>query len=361
MKTFKLLLTMVLCLALIFTCATSFTSCKPKNDAETNEDSSSNNTSDENSGNVDSGNQDSGNTDSGNTDSGNNDSGNGNTSTHTHSYDTSAITKYPGVNAKGEKTFYCSCGDSYTEEIEAVTVVLPSFANVLAEMIGEHTYGLEISSGSEIVLVKEARESGCSPDGPTYDNGFKDFLAVKVAEASVSGEGGVFKGMLKVEIGYVNVILDGTYTSDLVVHPDTFDTILTLDLYVNGDAVSVSAGLDGDLSEEEIEDISREIYSSIANSVGLTYDQLVELYYISGQLKEYAPLVDGVVDVINSINMSGNNADLNELVALIASTIMDSEQDGNNTIYTIRAENLSELIDNIDNKTVVELIDAKYG
>ena len=41
----------------------------------------------------------------------------GGDSTHTHSY-TEEITKAPTCSAKGEKTFTCSCNDSYTEAIE---------------------------------------------------------------------------------------------------------------------------------------------------------------------------------------------------------------------------------------------------
>ena len=38
---------------------------------------------------------------------------------HTHSYDEGEVTTAPGCETKGEKTFTCECGDTYTEEIPA--------------------------------------------------------------------------------------------------------------------------------------------------------------------------------------------------------------------------------------------------
>ena len=332
MKKFKLLLAIVLCLALIFTCAVSFASCKNK---------------DGDNGAAGSGSESSGNENSGNETPGDN------TPPHKHSY-TAAITKYPGVNVKGEKTFKCSCGDYYVEEIEAATFTIPSLSDALAEIIGEHTYGLEVSTGSEIVLVKEA-------DVENSVNGYKNFIAFKVAEASVSGEGGVFKGMLALEVGYVSVELDGSSSSESCVLPDTFDKIITIDAYVNGEAVSISFGENDDVKETEIENISRVIYSAIADRVGLTYDQLVELYYVADQLGEYAPLVEGIVDVINASKLPEAQQGLNELVALIASTVFTTAQDGDNVIYSLNIEDLDELIAAIENKTVTELIDEEYG
>ena len=46
-------------------------------------------------------------------------SGSGSGTTHTHSY-TSAITKQPTCTVAGEKTFTCTCGDTYTQPVSAV-------------------------------------------------------------------------------------------------------------------------------------------------------------------------------------------------------------------------------------------------
>lgn len=336
MKNLKLLLALVLCLALVFTCMFSLSSCK-KDENPTPDDNAGDNSTDQPSADQPGADQ----------------PGGDNPPAHTHSYTTSVITKYPGVNTKGVKTFYCSCGDSYTEDIEAVTINLPSLASIVASVIGEHTYALEIGADSKIVLVKEA-------DIENQVNGYKDFVAFKVAEASVSGEGGVFKGSLSVELGYTSIPLDGSVDPDTVLAPENFDKVTELDVYVNGEAVSVSYGVNGDVSTSEVENISRELYSSIAESVGLTYDQLTELYYAASQLETFLPLVEGVINAVKT-NVPQPEVGIEELVAMIAGSVFTTEQDGNNVVYVLDIEGLNELLLLIEDKTVAELIDAEFG
>ena len=48
---------------------------------------------------------------------------------HTHVY-VETVTKEPTYTEKGEKTFACECGESYTEEIDILIIKNPTFEKV---------------------------------------------------------------------------------------------------------------------------------------------------------------------------------------------------------------------------------------
>ena len=147
---------------------------------------------------------------------------------HTHSY-TYVVSKYPTTTTEGERLYTCSCGDSYTEKIDAVTVALPSFADAIAAIIGEYTYTASLSENASFILVNE-----WVPDVDL--RGQKSFLVIKIGTASISGKDATLKANLDVELGSVNVALEDQ-PADLVVLPDTFTSMIKLSVLVNGDNV----------------------------------------------------------------------------------------------------------------------------
>lgn len=325
MKSFRHLLMLILCLALVISCVFALSSCKKDEKEDDNT--------------VDAGNND--------------DNGNNNGNEHTHSY-TSTVTRLPGVNTTGVRTYSCSCGHTYTEDIEAVTVTLPSVADMLASIIGANTYSVEIGEDAEVILIEELSDW-------EYGTGDKTFVAIKVANAEVSGEGNKLTATLSVELGIANVTLNGSVSSDEVAFPGTFDAVNALNIYVNGDDVSVEVTSDG-ITDKVDANISDEFYNALAESMGTTREGLLEGVYLMQTLQNYLPLVEGLAQAIASINIPEANVSALEVLAILCNGLVDvTTEDNGDTVYALDLASIADVVAEFDGMTLAQIIDAQYG
>ncbi len=272
---------------------------------------------------------------------------------HTHDYKTT-IVRFPTTTTTGVKVITCAgCGETRTETIEAVTMTLPTISDVILGVLGSNSFSAEIAPESELVLVREL-------DNYENDQGYKNFIAFNLAQVYVGG-GDELTAYVKLNVGVASFILDGTVLPEDIAKPTEFDSVLTLELYVNGEDVSIAAGEDGQVNEMTAE-LSRAFYDGIAGMIGITYDDLVELVYVAGVAENYLPIAEGVINAIASIELPEANADALEIVSAIAGSCVVSEtQPDGSVVYSLDLTALAELVETYKDKTVAELIDAQYG
>lgn len=272
---------------------------------------------------------------------------------HTHDYKTTVV-RFPTTTTTGVKVITCAgCGETRTETIEAVTMTLPTISDVILGVLGSNSFSAEIAPESELVLVREL-------DNYENDQGYKNFIAFNLAQVYVGG-GDELTAYVKLNIGVASFILDGTVLPEDIASPTEFDSVLTLEFYVNGEDVSIAVGEDGVVNETTAE-LSRAFYDGIAGMIGITYDELVELVYVAGVAENYLPIAEGVINAIASIKLPEANADALEIVSAIAGSCVVSEtQPDGSVIYSLDLTALAELVETYKDKTVAELIDAQYG
>ncbi len=272
---------------------------------------------------------------------------------HTHDYKTTVV-RFPTTTTTGVKVITCAgCGETRTETIEAVTMTLPTISDVILGVLGSNSFSAEIAPESELALVRELNN---------YENnqGYKNFIAFNLAQVYVGG-GDELTAYVKLNIGVASFILDDTVLPEDIEKPTEFDSVLTLELYVNGEDVSIAVGEDGEVNEMTAE-LSRAFYEGIAGMIGVTYDELVEMVYVAGVVENYLPIAEGVINAIASIQLPEVNADALEIVSAIAGSCVVSEtQPDGSVVYSLDLTALAELVETYKDKTVAELIDAQYG
>lgn len=73
---------------------------------------------------------------------------------HTHVY-VETITKEPTYTEKGEKTFTCECGDTYTEEINVLALETPKFSGVENTTKGIKVYWNEVEGATSYKIFRK--------------------------------------------------------------------------------------------------------------------------------------------------------------------------------------------------------------
>lgn len=268
-----------------------------------------------------------------------------------HKYE-ALITKYPSVSEAGEKSFTCpSCGDKKTEEIAALTVSLPKVSEVIAGMIGGVSCQLSLEEGSSITIVDEYSAEV---------NGQKVYVSVDVAEALIDTIDGELAGHIKLEFNTYSVALDGTNEADTAT-----GTVNTgaLYLYVNGEAISLEVtDFDGSKMTQE-SNMSELVYTAIAQSMGMTYNDFMDIAYIYTEVAEYAPKIAAMVGsaVGSSISVEYIES-LETLCNLFAeNVIVETKDENGNSVYTLNMQALDLFLDEIDGKTVGQYVDEVFG
>ncbi|MBE6536788.1 MAG: hypothetical protein E7673_02420 [Ruminococcaceae bacterium] len=277
-----------------------------------------------------------------------------------HTY-VSEITKYPSATENGSKNVKCSvCGEGHAEKIDAFTASLPDVSAAIASMIKEGTYTLGATKGSNIALVRELSDY-------TNANGDKMFIAFKVAEAQLSSDGIAAKGYLKLEFGTAAKLLDGSVPSGEVEMPATFDNAGALEIYLNGNDVSISVEFDGVTTFEDELTVNEVFFSAIAEALGMEFEELVTAIYLSDRAGELTDTVMALISALDKIELpeadTDSLTDLGALLSLVAGNIVkaSTELDGS-TVYTLNVNALKEISDALDSSaTLGDLLNKLYG
>lgn len=272
----------------------------------------------------------------------------------------SAIIEYPSVNTAGKKKLSCvNCTYSEEHKIDAFTATLPDVSAFLTEVIKEGEYSLNVKEGSTIVFVTELDE---------YDednNGEKFFLALNLANAEIKNENSVVTGLLEVEFGTASKVIDGSVPAKEVTAPETFDKAGAIEIYLNGNDISISVTLDGVENSQDIT-VNEVFYSAVAEMLGMTYDDLVTAIYLGNKAMDVIPSAMAIVSVLDSIELPEISDEYTEALSLlfanVAQNIITSETDADgNTIYNVDMEALTALVEAIEGKTVIEFLGEVYG
>ena len=271
-----------------------------------------------------------------------------------HDYD-EHITRYPTTSTTGVKKLVCSrCNDTKTEDIEAVSFSLPSVADFIAAALEDGTYSIKADEDTQIIMVKELDDYTYSSDA------YKTFLAFRLAEAELTVNGALINGFIKLEMGLSSVALNADLSADEAEKPD-FEDILTLELFLNGDSVSVTACENEYVVTDEEYDLREVFYTAVAASLGITYDELVEAGYIIDKATGYLPIIGKLLENLGSIEIPEANAKLPEILAVIGGSLVSITELEGDTVYTFDTDALAELVELYENKTVAEILDAQYG
>lgn len=272
----------------------------------------------------------------------------------------SEITEYPSASKAGKKTLECAdCDHSEVETIAAFTASLPNVSETLASMIKEGKYSLSAKDGSTLILLTELNDY-------TEGTGTKTFIAFNVAKAELSSENSVVKGLLKLEFGTATKVVDGSVSASDIAAPETFDVAGAVDLYLNGDDISISVVFNGITEVNETVSVNEAFYSALAQILGIDYEELITAIYVGGKIQDIVPSAMSIISAIENIKLPAIKNDSLESYMLLFSTIGENmitvETDGDgNTVYTVDVAALTLFIEEIEDKTVVQFLNETYG
>ncbi len=266
-----------------------------------------------------------------------------------------SIVRYPSTKATGVKKLVCSrCDDTVTEDIEAVSFSLPSVAEFIAASLDDGTYSIKADENTQIITVREL-------DDYTYSsNAYKRFFAFRLAEAALTVSNSSVNGTLKLELGVSEVALSADVSADEAEKPN-FEDVLTLEIFLNGDAVSVSAYENNYKAHDEDYDLRKVFYTAVAESIGMTYGELVEVGYITDKAAGYLPLIGELLQSIESIELPEASVNLPAILSVIGVSLVNVTEGENGTVYTFDTDALSALVEDYGYMTVAEMLDAQYG
>jgi len=259
-----------------------------------------------------------------------------------HSY-VEKVTRFPTPLTSGVKSKMCTgCGIHTDTPIEAVTFTLPELSGFLKSLVGTNV--IEISAeDAQIILIDEI----VTGEESTYD---KQYIAVKTGYLEINGEGENIYALFNIELGIASY---DSLDQDAI---PTFENHITVDVIVNGEDVSVAVTENEELNEGSY-NLSEVLYTALASSMNMTYDQFKELVYVGGKANALIPLIQGIVDTIVSIEMPEGSFNLASLLSLV----VEIEELENGAIYRLNFSEFAKAVKALSGKTVTELIDAQYG
>ena len=263
--------------------------------------------------------------------------------------------KYPTFAENGERTRVCRvCNHTEKETIEAVSAVLPSVSKVLGKAIGTLSATVEMTEGSQFVLVNDVTEN----DLP---GGTKRAFVVDVAEAMISGDGEDLQGHLMLKIGTAETELTGLVSSKDAEVDMTDAEYVEFYLYVNGDTVSIEMN-----GETATKDLSDELYNAIAQMLGMeSYEQMLESFAWTQGLGDLLPILEKLaettVEGIPTISPDYMEKLDQVFESMGEDIIAETTDDNGNTVYSLNFEALNRLTENLEGKTVAAYLAEVFG
>ncbi len=258
-----------------------------------------------------------------------------------HNYE-EKVTRFPTTLHTGILSTICSeCGDTHDEEIEAVSVTLPHVAEFIKSFVGMNEVSIN-AANTEIIFIDEIE----SEDGAT-----KRFIAIDLTCFELSGKEEELSARITFELGIATLDASSEETEP------AFSTEMLVDIFVNGDDVSVSITEGDDLESSDI-DLTEEFYGYIAEQFGMTYEELAETYYLLEKVTEYLPVLERLLDWLMSVQLPESTEGFDTVTALIYDAVVTVDDDG---YYHLDVSGLIEVVEMLQDKTVAGVIDYYFG
>ena len=272
-----------------------------------------------------------------------------------HSFYVDSI-EYPTPGSNGTKELVCStCRKSVSEEIVATSFIIPSATDLIATLIGE--LAVTVHLDDDTVFITSAEYSDNS-----YGKDYADFYAIQVGDAELSNKDGVLQGYVLFELGTAHYEYANGYNSST---PTDFTTFIELSLYLEGDALSYEITLGEEVQEDEV-DINEVWFNTIGQMTGLTYNDLMGISYAYSEFTELIPQLESLLTALTEIELPKINEDFGEsfveLFGLFGDSILTvSDGENGNKIYRTNIQSVNVLLDEIEGKTLTDLLDTMFG
>lgn len=277
---------------------------------------------------------------------------------------TPTITKYPSAKEGGTKTFSCTrsgCTHSYNEPINSLVLSLPEISKTVAPYFGNKTYTLKLDEGAKIIYTKELDDYD-----QEYVDGFKGFITVAIAEASIGAKGDVLQGHIKFTEYISQVPLEKAGDVDTAVEPQEADAVASVYIYLNGDDISfeyVTEDNSGKTEEADNYKITELVAKAVADMLYVDEQAVLAVINACVELEAYAPLVEGIIASIETaIDPEKLAASLEKLETFFSDDIISVETDASgNSVYSLNVNAIKTFIEERADVTVSTMIDDQYG
>lgn len=268
----------------------------------------------------------------------------------------------PTLKNEGYKSMACRvCNYEVTENLsalDAIGIPIPEFSDILASLIEEISFSLEVFDDSKVVYTSVSSNN-------RVQNGEKRFYAVELCEAKLFTEDSTPKGYLKIKINESVVALDGT-ENPANVTAGKYNTLASAYIYLDGSELAVElTNADGDKLENNC-NITELLFGRVLGEMGMTTDDAVSLLYFVTEFAECLPGLEEFANAIQEIKLPQFSSELPGEIAnlfdLFGEKFFEKTTKADGTVvYTTDITAISVLLDAIKSKNVEEAIDSVYG
>ena len=268
------------------------------------------------------------------------------------------IIKNPTMEEAGIRRYTCSrCNDSYEEEIDALSAVLPDISSAIFSIFGDVDFRLSAAKDSTIVLIEEI--SG-SENVENYV-----FIALNIAEICINTKGEVPEARLVLEFGMANATINSGEEAPTV---ESFDKVAAIAVFLTGDQIAFELiDLEG-VTETGVYSANELFYTAVANYFGISYDELLMVVSQINDLQQYLPLIEEILGSLGTdlpeieAGTYSVSEESNPVFTFDFETIFTTTVDENgNTVYTFNIEAIKDFITSLNDITVGEYVDSTYG
>ena len=274
-----------------------------------------------------------------------------------HDYKSEVI-KNPTMGEAGIRCYTCSrCNDSYEEEIDALSAVLPDISNAIFSIFGDVDFRLSAAKDSTIVLIEEIG------GGENVENYV--FFAINIAEITINTKAEVPEARFILEFGMAHATVNRGDEEPTV---DNFDSVAAIAVFLTGDQIAFELiDLEG-VTESGAYSANELFYTAVANYFGISYDELLMVVSQINDLQQYLPLIEEILGSLGTdlpeieAGTYSVSEESNPVFTFDFETIFTTTVDENgNTVYTFNIEAIKDFITSLNDITVGEYVDSTYG